>query len=271
VVVLPALGAKLASLRHIPSGREWLVQPSSPLVPRAYGSSFVGAEMCGWDELLPTIDPCFSPDTGAPLPDHGEVWAIPWRVERADAEGVTTVVDGVALEYRLRRRLVVSGPALRLEYELAVTGDRALSLLWAAHPQFACLPGTAVRLEASVREAFMIHPGPPRNVLWPEGGAIASELRPGTSQKVYVQPDSPVAEAEIADPDGSHLRLAWDGAHVPYLGVWLDNAQFSREPVAALEPATGFYDNLERAAAAGRVTRIAPGEPLAWTLEVVAA
>jgi hypothetical protein len=53
--------------------------------------------------------------------------------------------------------------------------------------------------------------------------------------------------------------------------VWLDNAQFSREPVAALEPATGFYDNLERAAAAGRVTRIAPGEPLAWTLEVVAA
>jgi galactose mutarotase-like enzyme len=259
VVVVPSHGAKIASLIHIPSGRQWLAQPDDDLPIPVYGASFVDAAMCGWDEMLPTIDACRSPDTGARLPDHGEVWALPWRIEHEGPNELTTSVDGVALDYRLRRTLTVQGPTLRLQYELSTSAT--LSLLWAAHPQFTCLPGTTLHVAAS--EGLEVQPGPVRRVAW--ANLTVTDLPRGTSRKLYVAPAERVLTGELRDPDGTSLFLTWD---VPYLGVWLDHARYAREPVIALEPSTGFYDELERASS---VSRVPPERPLAWSLEVRAA
>src|SRR2546428_13913666 len=63
VVVLPRRGAKIASLRHRSSGREWLEQPAGENVslPR-YGSAFNDAHMFGWGEKFTHI-------TGRSFPD----------------------------------------------------------------------------------------------------------------------------------------------------------------------------------------------------------
>jgi hypothetical protein len=107
-----------------------------------------------------------------------------------------------------------------------------------------------------------VQPGPTRRVAWAD--IAVTDLPRGTSRKLYVAPEERVLMGELRDPDGTSLRLTWD---VSYLGVWLDNAQYAREPVIALEPSTGFYDDLERASS---VSCVLPEHPLAWSLEVSA-
>jgi len=54
-----------------------------PFKPVAYGAVFVDQDMSGWDEMFPTINACTypapSPYAGITLPDHGEVWVLPWE------------------------------------------------------------------------------------------------------------------------------------------------------------------------------------------------
>ncbi len=158
VVVLPRRGAKIASLRHASSGREWLEQPAGELgPPPGYGSAFTDAGMFGWDEMLPTITGSAYPDgeyQGAPLPDHGEVWRLPWKT-RVAGEAFVWSTSGRVLPYEVTRTMRTVGARLQLEYELAATGTTPLWLLWAAHPQFA-VGGrhTRIVLPAEVRHVL---------------------------------------------------------------------------------------------------------------------
>ncbi|MHB8276843.1 MAG: hypothetical protein ACYDIA_04225 [Candidatus Humimicrobiaceae bacterium] len=61
-----------------------MVQRKGKYKPGVYGSTYVKAECAGFDEIFPTIDECFYvtyPWKGIPIPDHGEVWSIPWQLD----------------------------------------------------------------------------------------------------------------------------------------------------------------------------------------------
>ncbi|HVS06160.1 MAG TPA: hypothetical protein VHK65_08330 [Candidatus Dormibacteraeota bacterium] len=274
VLVLPRRGAKIASLRHRPSGREWLEQPVGELRgPPTYGSAFIDAGLFGWDEMLPTIIGATYPDgdyQGTPLPDHGEVWALPWETTSA-GEVLVCSTAGRALPYRVTRTMRVEGAWLELQYDLSATGPTPLWLLWAAHPQFVVgETGTRIVLPAEVDELVDVTPGKaPENVHWP-GPEVESTrgLPRGGGRKLYALPDAKIGTAGLIDGDGPWLRLAWDPEPVPYLGIWLDNGAYARNPVIALEPSTGYYDDLRLAVSNQRVPHIRPGRSLRWSLEV---
>ena len=275
VAILPVHGGKIVSLRDKASGREWLTQPANPLrVPPVYGSSFTAGDLCGWDEMMPTIVACRypSPDPArnVPLPDHGEVWALEWEVHEKASNSVLMAVDGRALPYRLERRISLAGQGMRLGYQLTATGGEPLWLLWSAHPHFACMGGTRVVLPGHVRNLLDVTvPGQPSRRTWPgEAPDNVHALACGEGRKLYVTPDVTVSWAALVDVEVSWLRMSWDPASVPYLGIWLDNHVYAREPVAALEPSTGFYDDLELARRYGRVPRVRPGTQLRWWVEV---
>lgn len=274
VVVLPRRGAKIASLRHLPSGREWLDPPDRDLrEPPAYGSAFTAGDMFGWDEMVPTIIACIYPEgshRGATLPDHGEVWTLVWSAERA-GDAVVCSIGGHVLPYRFTRTMRVEGGTLTLDYRLATTGSTPLWLLWAAHPQFLISrAGTRIALPPEVDRLVDVTPGRrPRTVNWPTAATESSlGLPKGDGRKLYVPPETHVGAATLIDGDGSWLRLTWDPAVVPYLGIWLDNCAFARHPVIALEPTTGYYDDLALAVSQGRASSIPPEQPLEWTVEV---
>jgi galactose mutarotase-like enzyme len=274
IVVLPRRGAKIASLRHRLSRREWLLQPQGELGnPPPYGSAFTEADMFGWDEMLPTIIGCAYPDghyRGTPLPDHGEVWTLPWETGPV-GEALVCWTTGRVLPYRLTRTMRVDGSRLQLDYELAATDSTPLWLLWAAHPQFlVAAHGTRIVLPAEVCELVDVTPGrQPETVQWPSPDAESSlGLPKGAGRKLYLLPDAGVGAASLIDADGPWLRLAWDPKLVPYLGIWLDNGAYVRHPVIALEPSTGYYDNLTVAVSNQRLPQIHPGQPLRWSVEV---
>jgi galactose mutarotase-like enzyme len=283
------MGAKLVSLVDKASGREWILPPSDkPFVPAGYGSVFTDQDMSGWDEMFPTIDECAYPLSGAYrdalMPDHGEVWALPWDVLGTGADAIHLAVRGRALPYRLSRTISFDDArTLRLAYAVKNTGSAPLVGLWAAHPQFQLQANTFIQLPDSVSEVMNVYRtrelgevGQRHTWSWAQshdGKDVALDrvdsLALSAARKYYLLPDQPVSWAMLRDGErGSWLRLSWDAAQVPYLGVWMDNGQINSTPTIALEPATGFYDNLVLAYENKRIPVFQPGETRSWELIV---
>jgi hypothetical protein len=253
----PGRGAKITSLRD-PHGREWLVQSSAPIPPPL--TPFGLAEMAGWDECAPTITACRV--NGTPLPDHGDVWDVAWN----DHDGAV-VVDGPSWPYRLRR---VVGPSssggIRLTYEASATHE-VIPFLWAAHPQFSAPPGTRVVLDHDPATVVDVLTDGFPEAPWGPLTAAIDDVGAGRCRKVYLPPEHAVDSARLEREDGSTLNLRWS-PECRYLGLWLDNAAYSDEPVIAIEPSLAFADSLEAAITIGRAPVIEPGVPLTWWVEL---
>ena len=90
--IFPELGGRVASFVDRRNDREWLWSPpgGQRLFANRPGDSFAASPHAGLDECLPTVAPCTW--RGRTLPDHGEIWALPWAVDAAALEGVDAVV-----------------------------------------------------------------------------------------------------------------------------------------------------------------------------------
>ncbi len=288
--IVPELGAKLVSLFDRRNQLEWLVGPGQrPFRKVPYGVPFQDQDMSGWDEMFPTIVPCNYPGPGdrhnTPLPDHGEVWTLPWTLDTAGDGRLTLSVNGLALPYRLTRTLEYSAAdTLQLHYELVNLGSHHMPYIWAAHPQFACGSGAEVIFPARVTAVCNTIPeswgwgAPETRFDWPLATAIdgtktrLDRIGPPTrhqARKFFVLPEVRVDCAGlIRYPSKDWLHLQWDSQRVPYLGLWVDEGALNPESVAALEPTTGFYDSLAVAYGRQQLTVIEPGDTHDWTLTV---
>ena len=287
-VVVPEVGAKIVSLFDKRNGVEWLAGAGRrPLQPLAYGAPFVEQDMSGWDEMFPTISACDYPAPGeyhnAPLPDHGEVWAVPWSRLPGDESTITLAVEGRALPYRFRRTLVFSTPStVRLEYEVVNLGSEPMPYIWAAHPQFACGEAARIVLPPHVQRVYNTLPpewgwGPPETAYrWPDSvdpkgqQAHLDLVGPPAlrrARKFFVPPDVSIGwVALVRQPTDDWLRMAWSPSHVPYFGLWVDEGALSQYSVATPEPTTGYYDSLAIAWEKSEVTSLEPGETASWAL-----
>ncbi len=282
VVIIPDLGAKIVSLFDKIRQYEWLAPPMRPLKKTIYGAVFKDQDMSGWDEMMPTIDACAF--DGIKLPDHGEVWSIPWTVENTSVEALLSVC-GTAMSYRFTRSAeLVADNFLQLSYTLQNTAEVPLPYLWAAHPQFIASPDMHIILPSEVNQMVNIIIDDP---LWGESGAIHAWPQAQSNdgiirrldqvagaenhacRKFYVQPNQHIGWAMLYHTGlGCRLRLDWQPADIPYFGLWVDEGMVNSSPVAALEPATGYYDSLERAAGNGSAPILAPGAMKQWCLIV---
>jgi hypothetical protein len=295
MVLWPSLGARVVSLVDRHSGREWLVQgaPPGPGSAAAAGwaaesAIFGGDQAFGWDECLPTVSPCQDPlDPAAPpLRDHGDQWGRATIVEPVDG-AVTATWTGSRWPYTFRRTLRLDGAAVVVDYEFAVTGERALPVLWSMHPLLALEPGASLVLEPDGRARVTHHvgfgPADRRdeftwpNILTDDPSVRIDVVRPieaGQAAKLYLDAAS-LDTVAARGKDGAELRFTWDRAFAPTLGIWIDYGGWppgeARHQVA-LEPTTSADDDLARAIAAGRAPMIEPGHKVRWAvrLELVA-
>lgn len=250
----PLRGAKITSISA--HGIEWLAQNDVGVTPAA-GAAFTDAEMAGWDECAPSIVACTV--EGFTIPDHGDLWDTPFTIS-----GNVVSAQGRSYPYKFERDAEPTATGVRLNYRATATESR-IPFLWAAHPQFAAPPGTRVEL-LGVETVIDVQSSGTPEVDW--GGAIATidSLADGQSRKVYVTPGHPTFAARLVRREAA-LDLRWS-RECPYLGVWFDHRAFSREPVIAVEPTTGYYDSLATASNCGRVPVIDVGRPLTWWVEV---
>lgn len=296
LTVIPALGAKIASLRDTRSGREWLWRhPRLPYRRLPHGSSYVReADTGGWDECFPSVSACAYPAppwAGAPIQDHGELWSQPaeLRVERT-GDGVTLEAtwQGVALPYRFSRAMHLAAGSARmaLTYHVASLADAPMPFIWSAHPLIAIEPAMALHVPPDARfhcelarpdgllPARSGLPFPPPATL--HGAPLNLARLPGPEAAVAIKLWSePLAEgwARIAASDGA-LHLRWDVAELPQLALWLNLGNDAADGGApyynlGLEPCIGAQDSLAEAVMVYRrhATLAARGSK-AWRLEV---
>lgn len=285
LIMVPELGGKIVSLAYTPGAKEWLADSGTRALRRvAYGSAFTAADMSGWDECFPTIVACPYPAEGAYqgalLPDHGELWSVPWRT---CAEGGRLVCSaaGRALPYTFTRTMrFLDERTLRFDYEAANWGGETLSVLWAAHPQFLCTEHTCIVMPEGTDRLLCVDGGRTleagRSYRWPTGSRVLDDTftraGPATLQdcrKYYVSGRLRAGTIGLYDEQSGHsLTLAWRPDVVPYVGVWIDEGAFNERTVCALEPSNGYYDALSEACRRGTQLRIGAGQTAKWHLDV---
>lgn len=284
--VVPAVGGRIVSLLDRRTGREWLVQgePPDAVTLDRWGREdavFGARESFGWDECLPSVTLCPDPvhPDGPPLRDHGDQWGRPAEVIEDVPGGVlTSRWPSPRWPMVLERALSLPGDAtLRADYRLVSNAQRALPVLWSAHPVLDAEPGARVELPGVTAArvtgvlGWPFEPGD--GVSWPAPahGFDLSRVRPITecgAAKLYAA----TTAAAVSAPDGARLAFGADGDLVRTMGVWLDAGGWpvGGPPVAqtALEPTSSSHDRLDAAFADGAAWALPAGGTLRWSIRV---
>ena len=287
VIVIPALAGKLSNLRRL-RGREWLWRNDQiPLASPSVGASYVEtADSGGWDECFPTVGPCPMPgDEKLMLPDHGELWSLPWDSRVYDFAGGTAFTGtarGQLLPYDFHREVILDRdePVVRFHYRLRHLGETPFHWIWSAHPLFNVQPGTMltlpsvhqVRVDAAVGRPELrgeTMPWPPEgggSFIFPETGSWALKLFGDIGAS---------GRAILTDPrEGERLELVIPADSIPQVGLWINCRGWAppgKEPYynLALEPCIGAPDRLDDAVDRWKLAQLLkPGEVREWGFEV---
>lgn len=259
IIVLPALGAKMISLRHLRSGREWMWAPADARLRSVpSGTPFAESSLVGADECIPTIEACRW--RGRQLPDHGEVWSEPWELD-AEALGQDEIVTHLRLPISplwLERRISLSGGSVHLAYSLRNLSDEPYEYLWAFHPLIQIQTGDRLILPSECNkiriDSALNCPLEDRGAEWswpqPVQGIDLHRLDLGglrRAVKFYAAPLSTGAAAIWNEYTGDTVAFKFDVEQLPIIGVWINRGGWNGYEHMAIEPATGAPDSLEAA------------------------
>lgn len=272
--LLPDIGSKLASFRSKRSGFEYLWQPPSPTYPQpTYGQQYGPEFATGFDECFPTVLACqypSSPYSSEVVPDHGEVWSLPWECHD-EGNGVALKVFGRVLAYRLEKTVQPEGEAsLRFEYRLTNVGEGPLRWLWSAHPLFNVARGMVVQVpgrpKMTVYESLQNALGAPGTVYtWPDAGGTDMEApwrRTPAAEKVFL---SGLREGRITlryPAIGEGVTIAFPEEVLQGIGLWYNVGGWPAEAPhsnVGIEPCSEPHESL---ADCRNVLR--PGEAANW-------
>ena len=286
---LPGIGSNLCSLRARRTGKELMIQrPGAIYKQGRYDSDYVAdGECAGMDDMLPSIDRCFyesPPWRGTAIPDHGELWSLPWTAG-IEGESIHFSVDGIRFPYRLHKRVSFSEPGtLRIEYTLNNRAPFAFDFLWAAHPMFALEEGARLALPDGIGEVVtaLRFNGTLGNYgtisSWPiatdASGNPIDLRRPrtraaGDAVKYFVRGRMPEGWCSLTYPE-SHLRLIlrFPADRVPYLGILVNEGGWQGLYNIFLEPSTAALDRLDVARLRGEFSTIEPNGEYRWYMEI---
>ena len=260
ITVLPAMGGRISSLRS-QKGEEWIAQPHAPLQARKMGDSFIRPEMAGWDEMVPTTDSCLASDGVTQLPDHGEVWSRAWEVDKFSNHEIFLSILLSTRSLKFERKITSTENKINIGYALTNVGTSPMPAFWAAHPLF-----SAARLES-----IKIHPQPSFDQTYPDFPLKRLHLLPntlvhGTSAEYWAAPQEQAEQVQLNAKDGSTLKISWDCAKVPYFGIFVDNGEFSPEPVVSPQPSLAYFVSESKALASNRIPLLQPEEEITWDL-----
>lgn len=267
LAIVPELGAKIVSLKNLCTGREWMWSRDSSraLYPSRFGSNFADSSLVGWDECLPTIAACQW--NGRSLPDHGEVWSTPWRLEASTETSVTTVVDLSLSPLTFKRTITLSGNEVRADYVLRSRSANPEPFLWAMHPLLAIESGDRLHLSPALQAKIAKEP-------WVESlnfDASAPACRKSFAavpSDAAASIEKPVSASVVNLQTGDALRIEWDARENDTLGLWLTRGGWNRHHHLAIEPTNAANDSLTDAFVSRHCGLLAPLSTISWKVRI---
>ena len=283
-VIIPNPGGKLASLVNKKSGREYFVQRPDPhYKTRPYSGVFVEAECSGFDDMFPTIDEAHSEDAawrGTLMPDHGEVWSLPWTAEDC-GDGVRLTTHGVRFPYKLEKKVSLLPDGLRYDYALTNNAPIDFDYLWAGHLMINLDEKTCVSLPDDCRKAVTVLSNGSRAFgdvqTWPDfldrenRPYRADVIRPkesGAFEKFYFMEKLKQGSCRLDYPNGDNLTVRFTTETVPYLGLLVNEDGWDGLYNIIIEPCSVGFDRPDTAKRFGQRSTLPASGRLEWTLEI---
>lgn len=293
LIIIPDYGGKLASIKSKLSNREFLFQSKEDkLKIPSYASSFSDYDSSGFDEVFPTIDACPYPDglnKNKLVPDHGEVWAMPWNF-KIEENTIKLWVESKNFSYILEKQIKLEGNCVNFTYTLKnLSKNDNFKFIWTPH---ALLNGnestkivipkyldTIISVEHSSQHLGSwgsIHSYPLTKSLKTNKLIDLSRLEDKSAnncEKFYFL--NKLKENDYCGVDYTDtkekLLYKYDVDKVPYLGVWKTHGAYRGDYNFALEPCTGVYDDLYLASKIKKVPIIEAGASYNWdfTMEII--
>ena len=261
VAVVPELGAKIISLKDLRTGREWMWHPPDglKLFRNRPGDAFSQSPLAGADECMPTITPCSW--QGCELPDHGEVWNVPWKVDSEALENgiLKTSVRLEISPFDFERTIDLRGNEIQISYKLNNYSTAERQFLWAIHPLLRLQADDQLELPASTRALL-------NGAAWVD--AVASAIPEKNSAKIFAVPVSE-GLAAIGNPiTGDRLEFEWSPAENDTLGLWLTRGGWHGHHHFAMEPTNADSDALNLAAGQNRCGVVAASDFVTWQIRL---
>ena len=292
VQVLPEVGSKIISLMYVPGGHEFIFPPPEPekgyQVP-GYGTQFKDFDNSGFDECIPTVGACRYPGKAfqVDLPDHGEVWSVPWEWDAA-GEALELRRAGTRLPFIFYKTLRLDGPVLRTSYKVENTSPEEIIYIWSSHPLLGIRPGDRVMVPPEVREVFIDQSHTGRlggwgdRCSWPvatdkDGRRVDLSVMQPPSANVaekYFTPRLSQGWCALDSPAGGHsMTFRFDPRLVPFVGMWINQGGWPvhsqhKHYCIALEPCNGAPDSLEHAVAMKQANMLGPKQSASWDVEI---
>jgi galactose mutarotase-like enzyme len=300
LIIIPTLGGKIISLKHIPSNREWLAQnPHLPLKQANYGESFTELhDTGGLDECFPSVAAIRYPESEKnDIPDHGDLWCQPWDLNFVLESDEKIIIDmvcqciAIPVSFKRRLSLEANSSTLTLDYKVSNQSAKPLPFVWSIHPilqietgMFLSLPACVdtLRIDGSsdgfVDRAAGLCDWPTVN----QGAYRGLDLSRipdadfGHAAKFYTQSlqGSDVVEVCLQDPSREHaLGFRFKPTDVTHIGLWMNYGGWSGCDSApyfnlGLEPCIGGADSLLDAQTLNECASLEPHQTKQWALEL---
>lgn len=231
VAVVESDGARISSLRHLPTGREllastpWADDPADAFVMADSSAQWHRAYRGGWHLLLPRAGD--SPATASPpQPFHGEAAWRTWRLTGSRNACRASVVLRT-LPLAIDRWMSVRANMLVIETAVRNVGSEPVNHGWAEHPAFA---GDLFGPASTVRTGDRV---------------VRLDPAPAAS---FADLAAPAGDVTITAPEaGVEVALSWDASLLPRLYVWQEQRGSAGFPwwgamdAVGLEPAADPY------------------------------
>lgn len=263
VHVLEDFGAKIASIIYKEKDFQLLFQPSMGKYEKPeLGDSFEEYDTSGIDEMLPTIDRSYYPNTDIELFDHGNIWTEKWDYEIEDGALISHIKEPV-LGLDFSRRIELDGNKIKLFYSLENKTDKDLFYLWAFHGLFNFGEDTEIELPKGSIVNVMKDKEYDFDIRklgeYPDQGSykfyLADEVEEGVAKIIHKK-------------ENIEIIYKFDTEINKYLGIWVTKGGFKGEYNLAIEPSSGYYDSLEKAYKNKKISKIERGQRLTWNLEL---
>ncbi len=149
-------GAKSRAFMTSSFKKEYLIQSYGETFKKSgYDSNFADGDVSGFDEVFPSIERCYyplEPWKGIQVPDHGEVWSMPWTYEvQGDIVVLSVQWCQISVSTSEENRFL-RDQCFRITYKAENLSDFDFHFIWAPHMLLQCEEDTEIVLPKLCKE-----------------------------------------------------------------------------------------------------------------------
>jgi galactose mutarotase-like enzyme len=284
-IFLPSYGSKLVSLYDKTAEYEWLFQAKGEILKKPdYGAKFSDYDSSGFDEVFPSIDPCYHPTFNKNVPDHGELWALEWRWKWRDGQ-LTFYVEGKEFPYQVKKKVRLKENGLIIEYCIKNMSSQTFPFIWTPHALLNMNEYTSIDIPSNLTEIMTVEHKSGHLGKWGTRHPFPITISRSTGEQIdlskMVTNETIACEkyyfteeldeglcATRQEDIGKKLIYRYPSEKIPYLGVWITNGGYRGDYNFALEPCTGIYDDLYVAMKIKKVSEIPPNGNYEWLFSI---